>query len=235
MHLSPWSERARWALDHHRVPYVKKTYTPMISEPALRLKLKRLGGRVTVPIFIDGELVLRDSFDIARHADLHGAGATLFPDSHQGDIASLSAAIEPALHAARALVTRRTAASSDAKRDALPGPAWAKPALSPLATLGVRYFQRKYDTDAHTASDDIGTIRAAAVRVRELLGGRDTIYESFSYADILAAGVVYTIEPPADNWLPMSAASRDVRTTPELFDEFADLRAWRDALYDAHR
>ena len=52
---SPWSEKARWALDARRVPYREVTYAPLLGEPALRLKLKRWRGNVTVPVLTDDE------------------------------------------------------------------------------------------------------------------------------------------------------------------------------------
>lgn len=39
---SPWSEKARWALDARRVPYREEAYLPMIGEPRLRLRLRLL-------------------------------------------------------------------------------------------------------------------------------------------------------------------------------------------------
>src|SRR5690349_1207690 len=77
---SPWSEKARWALDHHGVAYRNEVYLPMLGEPALRLRTGRLRGRITVPVLIeeDGPPVM-DSIAIARHADALGPGEKLFP------------------------------------------------------------------------------------------------------------------------------------------------------------
>ena len=66
---SPWSDKARWALEHCGVPYRRRAYRPLIDEPALRLKLRRLSGPVSVPILDLGDEVLADSFEIARYAD----------------------------------------------------------------------------------------------------------------------------------------------------------------------
>src|SRR5579871_5769917 len=65
MSFTPYSERARWALDHHRVPYEWHEHVPMVGERSLR---KRAGGqgKASVPLALDGETVLRDSLAIAR-------------------------------------------------------------------------------------------------------------------------------------------------------------------------
>jgi glutathione S-transferase len=54
--FSPWSEKARWALDARGVPYDYRRYQPILGEPALRAKLRRARGPVTVPVLttIDG-------------------------------------------------------------------------------------------------------------------------------------------------------------------------------------
>lgn len=235
LHYSPWSERARWALDHHRLPYVKHEYIPMISEPRLRLKLKRLGGRVTVPILFDDGAVLRDSFDIARHADLRGAAPPLFPRGNEADIAALNTRFEPAMEAGRCMVVRRTAEHPSAKYDSVPGPAWARPALGPIANLGLRYFVRKYDLDGRTAADDLGIIRDALVEIRSLLGDRDTLLDTFSYADIIAATLLQFVLPCDPRYIRLTEATESCWTTPDLADEFADLVQWRDTLYEQYR
>ena len=73
--FSPWSEKARWALQLCGVPYVSRAYQPLISELKLRRMLKRWGGKVTVPVLRDGALVIDGSYEIARYADAHSTSA----------------------------------------------------------------------------------------------------------------------------------------------------------------
>ena len=113
--FSPWSEKARWALDARRVPYAYRVYQPIAGEPALRVKLRRLRGRVTVPVLTtDAGDVLTDSVDIARWADGRGEGPTLFPPEHADTIARFVALSERALDAARALTLTRMLEDDDA-------------------------------------------------------------------------------------------------------------------------
>ena len=55
----------------------------MIGEPLLRLRAKRLTGKITVPILIEDGVVIEGSLRIARHAD-----GDLFPEGLEGDIES---------------------------------------------------------------------------------------------------------------------------------------------------
>ena len=48
--FSPWTKKARWALEQCDHSYDYKEYTPALSEPALRLRLRKLKGTVSVPL-----------------------------------------------------------------------------------------------------------------------------------------------------------------------------------------
>lgn len=233
MPYSPWSERARWALEHHRFPHTRKVFVPMISEPGLRLKLKRATGRFTLPILFDGAAVIEDSYDIARHADVHGSGAPLFPRGLESEIAAWNQRTEAALEAGRALVTRAVADDPAAKREALPPgmPGF----MAPMADLGVRYFARKYGVDQRDPEADRAVVRDTLQALREALGGRDTLFDQLTYADVLAAVVLHYVEPVSAEYIKLGPASRAAWRNPTLIDEFADLVAWRDRLYAAHR
>jgi hypothetical protein len=45
---SPWSEKARWALDVRGVPYDYRRYQPVLGELALRVKLRHLARHLRV-------------------------------------------------------------------------------------------------------------------------------------------------------------------------------------------
>ena len=70
--FAPWCDKARWALDHHRVAYDYVQHVPLMGELPLRLAARRPLGRVTVPLLVDDGQVLMDSFEIARHFVLGG-------------------------------------------------------------------------------------------------------------------------------------------------------------------
>ena len=151
--FSPWTEKARFALDVRRVPYTFRHYQPLIGEPALRVKLRRLTGSVTVPVLtLDDGRVLADSADIARWADGRGEGPRLFPPEHEAAIVSFVALSERALAAGRALSLPRMLANDEALAEMVPRP--IRRALGPFAAriggLGVARTLRKYNGDLHT-------------------------------------------------------------------------------------
>lgn len=237
MPASPWSEKARWALDHHRIEYVEEAYTPMLSEPALRWRLRRARGRVTVPVlFAEGE-AYTDSFDIAEYAERRGGGPPLFRRGLERAIAGWNQVSEAAMRAGRALVSFRVAgdpqAQSEALPDRVPGP--LRRPLGPVARVGIRFLQKK-----HAVSDDehvsrallrarLGELRAA------LADGRHFLLGEFSYADIAMAAALQFVHPVDDRRIRLGPATRRAWTDLDLAGELTDLIEWRDQLYAARR
>src|SRR6188508_1450752 len=54
LYYSPWSERARWALDHHGLAYETVEHVPFLGEIRLRRIVGKKAARATVPVLIDG-------------------------------------------------------------------------------------------------------------------------------------------------------------------------------------
>jgi glutathione S-transferase len=234
--FAPWSEKARWALDHHRVPYRWREYVPMVGEPWLRLRLRDPFGPVSVPALIGDGAPLRDSLSIAEHADRIGSGTKLLPPSLHADVLGWNDRSERALRANRVRVVVRMAEVPGAKAEALPPgiPAALRPVLAGTTGLALAFLRRKYalgsDVDASQA-----ILRAALEDLRGALGGRQYLLGDFSYADVTMAVVLQGIRPVADELIPLGPATREVWSNDELAREFADLLRWRDALYARHR
>lgn len=236
--LSPWSEKARWALDHHRIEYSEEVYTPMLSEPALRWRLRRARGPVSVPVlFADGE-AYTDSFDIAHFAERRGAGAPLFRRGLEEDIARWNRVSDAAMRAGRALVCFRVDADPQARSEVLPDlvPRALRRPLDPVARVGVRYLAKKYgfreDEHRHRAE-----LRAHLAELREALSdGRPyVIGDELSYADIAMAAALQFVAPVGDQHLRIGPATRRAWTDLDLAGELTDLLEWRDQLYAARR
>jgi glutathione S-transferase len=233
---SPWSERARWVLEHHGLEYRSRPYTPMIGELPLRFRTGRFRGRITVPVLFTGDGAIADSTDIALYADRIGAGPKLLPGADEPFIREWIARSERALGAGRALVTRRTGESPDALLESVPP---ALRALGPvgraLGQSGVRFFVEKYGLASHDAADDVRVIAEELDALRAALGSRETLLGSFSYADVVATSVVQVVSPVEHPALKLGPATRAVWETPELRDRYADLVAWRDRTYTRYR
>ncbi|MCA9670752.1 MAG: glutathione S-transferase domain-containing protein [Myxococcales bacterium] len=240
---SPWSERARWALDYHELPYREREYLPIFGTPLLRLRARRFSGRITVPLLIgDDDVVLMDSFDIARHADAiaRGGRPSLVPDEHRGEIERYNALSEAALAAGRARVTPAVVSDPAARRESVP--AALRPLAARAAALGGAYLRRKYDT--RRLEGDVG--REAVVAALDALraglatgdgggGGGDYLLGRLTYADITMASMLQVVEPVRSEAVPMGESTRRCWRDAELASSYADVVAWRDALYARHR
>lgn len=232
---SPWSEKARWALLHHRVPFRETEYVPMVGVPMLRAFTGRWRGRVTVPAFrTDGGEVLTDSWDIARWAEAHGQGTPLFPSEHLPAIEAWNAASERVMAAGRALTTRRVAADREALLEAVPG--FVPKALAgPLGESGVGYFMRKYGLDAGSEAERTETIRHELKSWRAALGGSDTLAGALTHAEVAMALALQFVKPATAGRPRLKPATARCWTLPELSAEFADLLDWRDRLLANHQ
>lgn len=229
---SPWSIKARWALDHHGVEYKWVEYTPMLGEPLLRLRAGL--GRVSVPLLIDGRERHRDSFEIARRAETLGHGPTLFPGARIDAISRWNQTAEDLAAAGRALVTPRVHATPAALLESVPPP--LRRVGRPLGRMGAAFLTRKYRLDRIPAATARETIGLALEAVREARAdGRPYLLGSeFTYADVTTAVSMQFVEPPAERYCSLGPASRGCWTTPDLAKDYADVLAWRDDVYRRH-
>lgn len=236
---SPWSEKARWALDHHQIPYRESVYSPLFGMPLLRWKTKKFKGRLTVPIFIENGRVFTDSLEIARHAERFGSGQPLFPMDHETEIQTWNARCERCLSAGRALLLQRVGRNRQAQAEYLPPaiPATLRTWFGPVtAAVGMRHFRRKYRIQALPENELESRIASILVTLRGALGGGSPyILSGFSYADIVMAMVMQFVEPVSGDYIPIGTRGRSCWSSPNLTSRFADLVEWRDELYRRHR
>jgi glutathione S-transferase len=253
--LSPWSERARWALDHHRLDYELVLHVPFLGERRLRrlvaakkrvVAMERvapgseLGApkkRATVPVLVLPGSVLTESWDIVQHADRHGHSTPLLPSDRLPEIRRYTELADRTMEVGRALVMRAVLASGEALDETLPPavPDALRPWIRPVTRFGARWFARKYDLRLDAEAEQTGAVRAALSALRAALAGSSHVLGSFTYADIVMAGLLQSVAPVAQPHIPLGPATRRVWTSPVLAAEFADLVAWRDQLYERHR
>lgn len=236
--MSPWSEKARWALDHHRVPYRYREYLSLFEEPVLRIRTRRLTGTVTVPVLFGSGPTINESWGIAREAERLGTGKSLFPSGRLEDIERWDARSEIALAASRVMEIPKLIEDAGARRESLPPfvPKLLRGAFDPVVVTVYRHIIRKYairkDT-THAARERL--VAQLTALEQALAGGKRYILDEFSYADITMALTLQMVVPVGDRWKRLGSATRACMTEPELATRFAGLVAWRDALYDNHR
>lgn len=226
--FSPWSIKARWALDHHRVAYRFEPHLPMAGEALLRLRTGRWRGRITVPILLTRDGAVHGSLEIARYAERVGEGARLFPAEHEEAIARWAARADVMLDAGRALAMPRMLASRESLAENVPGPRALGPVLAPVGGLAVRYLIRKYGvTDAAEHYDEERRMGLEALR-RAIGEGEHLVGGAFSYADVVMAVATFVVRPPGRRFDHLGDATRACWTDEALAAEYADVLAWRD-------
>jgi glutathione S-transferase len=243
---SPWSEKARWALDLRRVPYTSTTYAPMIGEVGLRRRMGKWTGQVSVPVLFDDHgAAIADSHAIARWADTRGEGASLFPSDLEAEVARFVALSERAMAAGRCLSLERMLADDEALREMVPKPMRRSPLATAIAAFGVRRTLRKYDAARGGAGGEKheAVLTASLDELRSALASQPapadasqpkTLLGRFTFADIAMTQTLGFIEPPSFG-LRIGKASRRSFTHPILRERYADLIAWRNAIYEARR
>lgn len=239
MHYSPWSERARWALDHHHLSYEKVEHVPVLGGPLLHAVARRPLGRLSVPLLVDGEHVIVGSKEIARFAEERGSGEALFPTGEDDAMERWNQLGENLLEAGRILVTNKVIKDPEAQRESAPGfvPEALKGAVASGTGIVAALLARKYgfsgvsDATARTqARESLIALRATlASQILHIIGDR------FSYADLLMAASLQFLRPVADLYMPIGPATRRCWSNPDLAEEFDDLLVWRDRMYAEHR
>lgn len=155
---SHYCEKARWALQRAAIPHVEEAHPP----PFHAVHTLRLGGKRTVPVLVDGDVVLTDSTDILRHIQAH-ADATWRPypteEGLRADVEALEDRFDEVLgpHARRLayfhLLPHREMVV-DAMRHRAPG--W-EAAMFSAGFLGIRAMMRR-----SMRIDETGAERSAA-------------------------------------------------------------------------
>jgi glutathione S-transferase len=230
---SPWSEKARWALDHRGIDYRSEEYTPMLGELALRVRTGKLRGKISVPVLLDDGKTVFDSMAIARHAEDLAGSRVLFPEGRDAEIEDWNARSEAAMAAGRALLLKVMARDERSQLESLPPfiPRALKSAMRPVAAFGIRYVAKKYASSEPDEKHE-ATLVSTLDALRAVLRDRKTIFSSgFTYADIAMAMVLQAVRPVADEYLRLGPATRELWTHAVLAAKYPDLLQWRDELY----
>lgn len=235
--VSPWSERARWALDHHRLAYGTTVHTPFLGERKLRKIVGSAAPRATVPVLLAGGQVLLESWEIARYADAHGSGSKLIPDAHAEEIRRFNTLADETMSAARPLIFAGMLDSPAALDESLPMkvPGFLLPLMRPTTRFATRWLVKKYALEEADLQSRREQLRNTLLELRRSLGTNRYLLGDFSYADIVMCSFLQPITPVEHRAIRLGPATRAVWTQPALATEFADLIAWRDRLYREHR
>jgi len=226
--FSPWTKKARWALEYCSLAYDYKEYTPTLSEPGLRLRLKQWTGKISVPVLITGDQVLRDSLDIAAFANKYSNTEKL---GNWSDIEPWNLISEAALQQGRTELVRRILTNNQALEESLPSfiPTFLRKPMRFSAKDVAARLDRKYADLVRP-----GALRNGLTKIREGLENAksDYLLGEFSYADITMAAVLEVIAPIARTEPPLGPATQACWQNEMLASEFSDLVDWRNRLAD---
>jgi glutathione S-transferase len=238
LRVSPWTERARWALDHHHVPYAYHEHLPMLGEMLLRRKART--KKASVPLLDDSGDVVMGSLRIARHAEKSKGGSVLFPEGKDAEIEHWADVAERITNAGRRRFIAHAIQDRAVQAESLPSfvPGALRGVFAPSAGMAVRFLSSKYGVSHDTAEIDAEyerTVRAALEETREAIkeGGYVLSKDCFTFADIALASSLQVVRPRRET--KFGPATREAWTHEKLADEFDDLLAWRDTVYAKHR
>ena len=235
---SPWTEKARWALEHHGIPYQYEEHLILFGLPRLAWATRASPLRATVPVLLTKTGAVFDSFAIARWAEKNSkAGTPLFPARFEAEISAWNARSERACEAGRVCVTGKVLSDPEAQIEALPDfiPRFARRALRGMARFGAAYL--KWDLGYHErdAAQARERLREIYRELRAALGGRETVLsEGFSMADVAMGVTLQWVAPRSEGRARLRPATRRAWSDPELAREFADLVEWRDRLIERY-
>jgi glutathione S-transferase len=217
LYVSPWSERARWALDWKGVRYARREYLPIADEEELRQKT----GLSTVPVLFADGAVIGDSNAALEWLEEKIPEPALLPR-------------EPR---ARAQVRAWEIAASEAIAPAgrlvmITG--LRKRGIEPLAS----HFASKYGWTEQRAAEG-GRLVDGFLRdlTRAVAGSRYLVGEQFTRADLTVACMLGPLLGfPPDDLFEVDPGMRTMFGLPNKGDAaLAPLHAWREAIYRAHR
>lgn len=236
-HFAPWSERARWAMDHHRLRYSLVEHTPLLGDLRLRAAARKATGAVSVPLLVDGPVRLMDSVAIAHYADSKGSMPRLLPAATADEVLAWCSRIEPLMQLGRARVLAGLKTGSASILEAAPvrTPDWLHPVVAAVGSLAVRRLEKKYAATYEPAAA-LETARSVIRQLEAALRGRMFLVDDrFSFADIAVASALQFVQPVDSSFIALGPATRIVWTWPGLAEESASVIAWRDTLYHRHR
>jgi glutathione S-transferase len=232
---SPWTERARWALEHHGIDFGYREHVPYLGEPVIRFLYRDVEGKPSVPLLKGPNVAIGDSWEITRWADAHGSGESL--RTQDDEVVEWFEVLDEVIDRVRVRVTRLTLNDPAALTEAATAaaPRFAAGLLKPVAAAGARHIAKKYGFESSGDPwEDREMIREVLDRMSSRLSGNAYLVgDAFSAADLIAATMLQGVRPLV-NQEGMGPATRGVWEDDELAGEYANLLKWRDGVYHLH-
>ena len=235
--VSPYNEKARWALDYKRVPHVRRAVTPVRHDIVSR----GVGGRGTMPVLVTDGRAIGDSSEIVEELERRSPEPPLYP----ADPAERSRALaleelfdeELGPHMRR-LVLHHALRDADLLRGAflpdlrlLPRPVGR--AIFPLIRSKVRSDFRISD---RTVEEAFGKIADVGARMQAELGPSGYLVgDSFSVADLGLAALCAPAAAPEQFPYPQPQRGHPLFAPLRAALDRAGLLGFTLRMYELHR
>ena len=218
--FSHYCEKARWALQYCRVPFVERGHLPL----AHVVPMRRAGGRTLPVLARAGETPLCDSTEIVGWADSQATPERrLFGDER---MRARAEALEDMLHEKLGPATRAWVYGHGLSQpDALS--ATIAPSLSPLQrrvapwllSMARPLMTRRYRLSRGRVQEAMRAIESTFISVAETLGDRKFLVgDAFSAADLTFAALAAPVLLPDEH----PSLSPDLGTLPDEMRQFIE-------------
>lgn len=240
--VSHYCEKARWALDWLKIPYVEECHVPIFH----RLTTRRLGGK-SVPVLVTPTGIFKDSTDILHHIDgTSQAPQHLYPTNLKlrQEVEQLEELFDSKLgvHIRLWGYQYRELANREAMREMWceGAPRFEKAGFEFAFPLMSRIVRRAYNVSAANAASSLQEIKQIFALVGERLTDNQRGYlvgDSFSAADLTFAALAAPILRPKNHYTTKFLRKQVAPQAAEVVLELRQTKAGKYALrlYREHR
>jgi glutathione S-transferase len=238
LQISHYNEKVRWALDHKRIPHVRRSLLPGPHS----VKAKQLTGDIdTTPVMTIERRSIGDSTRIIAVLEERWPEPPLYPEDEEERLRALELEDyfdeELGPHIRRAVY-----------QELLPHPEMVLPlftngqppaarallrATFPLIRVGMRQKMRIYEADAEESRQK--TVEAMDRLEQELGPSGYLVGDSFTVADLTAASLFYPIALPPE--FPYPSVTDPPESAREFLDSLGERPGgeWVAEMYRRHR
>lgn len=234
-HVSPFAEKARWALDVKRVPYRAVTLLPGPH----RLTVRRYSRSPLVPLLVHDGAVVQGSSAIIDHVERIWPEPPLTPQ--EGDAAQLERSLDREVgEEGRRVFYSYLLDRPDVTRPLFSagGPSWGPLFYRVSFRVVAAYIRWAYQVDRASVARARQTVAGAVDRLADRLRGRAYLFgDRLSRLDITAGAVLAPLFGPPEHacrWDAVRAAVPGWREWTATF-ETSPVAGWVRRLYREHR
>jgi glutathione S-transferase len=235
--VSPYNEKARWALDHKRVPHVRRAVTPIRHDVVSR----RVGGRGTMPVLVMDGRAIGDSSEIVAELERRAPEPPLYPADpvERARALELEELFDEQLGSyMRRLVLHHALRDADLllggfTPDLRGLPRRTLRAAFPLARWNLR---RGFGIDERRVEEAFGKLAATGERLRAELGASGYLVgDSFSVADLALASICAPAAAPEQFPYPQPQRGHPLFAPLREALDSAGLLGFTLRMYELHR